>query len=105
MSTPVYKMFKARMREAWYQLSKEQQEVLETKMDEMVAKLGIQRVVVCNSNWYSEQWTFWGVEVFPSIEVVQEYANFLDQLDWFRFCESEMMLGTHVPMSQPANPA
>ena len=97
MAGPVYKMFRARMKEAWYQLSKEQQGAIDEKMSEAVARLGVKRVVVCDSSWYSEQWPFWGVEEFPSMEAVQEYASCLVEMDWFRYCDAETMLGTGVP--------
>ena len=97
MAGPIYKMFRARMKEAWHQLSKDQQDDIAKKMADAARSVGIKRVVVCDSSWSSEQWPFWGVEEFASIEAVQEYANCMSDIGWFRYCESETLLGTAVP--------
>lgn len=54
-------------------------------------------MLICNSAWNSEQWLYWGVEEFPSIEAVQEFARCLMDLNWFRYVDSEILLGTAVP--------
>jgi len=97
MAGPVYKMFYARMKEAWYQLSKEQRDAIFAQMEETMKKVGGKPMVICDSSWSSEKWQFWGVEEYPSIEAVQEYANCLSELDWFRYCDSEILLGTVMP--------
>ena len=97
MAGPVYKMFHARWTEAWYQLSQEQREAMFAKMTETGKRLGAKQVVVCDSSWNSEKWLFWGVEEYPNIEAVQEYAKLLDEINWFRYCEAETLLGTALP--------
>jgi hypothetical protein len=93
MAQPIYKMFYARMKEAWFQLSKEEQNALFTKMEETMKNVGGKQVIICNSYWSSEKWWFWGVEEYPTIEAVQDYAKFLIDLDWVRYCDSETLLG------------
>jgi hypothetical protein len=97
MAGPVYKMFHARWTEAWYQLSQEQRDALFAKMTETGARIGAKQVLICDSSWNSEKWLFWGVEEYPNIEAVQEYTKLLVEIDWFRYCESETLLGTAVP--------
>lgn len=99
MAGPIYKMFRAQMKEAWYQLSKEQQDTMFAKMSETAERIGGKRLLICDSSWSSEKWPFWGVEEFPSLEAVQEYANCLVELDWFRYCDSETILGTNAQPS------
>jgi hypothetical protein len=101
MAGPVYKMFHARWTEAWYQLSEEQREGLFGKMNETAEKLGVKSVVICDSSWNSEKWLFWGVEEYPDMEAVQEYTKCLVELNWFRYCDSETLLGTRV-QTEPA---
>jgi hypothetical protein len=36
------------------------------------------------------------VEEFPNIEAVQNYMAALDELNWFRYCESINVLGTKL---------
>ena len=94
MVGPVYKMFHARWTEAWYQLTEEQREAIFAKMNEITERLGIKSTVVCDSSWTSDKWLFWGVEEYPDMEAVQEYARHLVELDWFRYVDSETLLGT-----------
>ena len=101
MTGPVYKMFHARWTEAWYQLSQEQRDAIFAKMTETGERVGAKQVMVCDSSWNSEKWLFWGVEEYPSMEALQEYANYLVELDWFRYCDSEILLGTKMP-AEPA---
>ena len=54
-------------------------------------------MLFCDSSWNSEEWLYWGVEEFPSMEAVQEFARRLMELDWFRYIDSEVLLGTKVP--------
>jgi len=96
MAGPVYKMFHARWTEAWYQLSEEQRDAMFAKMAETGERVGAKQVMVCNSGWNSEKWLFWGVEEYPSMEALQEYAKCLADLDWFRYCDAEILLGTKM---------
>ena len=102
MAGSIYKMFQARWTEAWYQLSQEQRDALFKTMGETGERLGVKAVIICDSSWNSEKWLFWGVEEYPSLEAVQEYTNGLNKIDWFRYIESETLLGTKE--SQPENP-
>ena len=97
MAQPVYKMFYARMKEAWYQLSKEEQDLLFGKLEAALKQVGGKSVITCDSTWSSEKWLFWGVEEFPSIEAIQEHAELLGDLNWFRYCDSETLLGADLP--------
>jgi len=99
MAGPVYKMFYARWKEAWFQLSKEEQQSLFEKIEEAMKKVGGKSMLICDSSWTSEQWWFWGVEEYPNIEAVQEYANLLNEIGWLRYVDSETLLGTAVPQN------
>ena len=78
MSKPIYKFFMARFSQAWYQLSEEQQNSLTAKLNEALEKVGAKRVILCNSSWSSEQWSFAGAEEFPNIEAVQNHTAAFD---------------------------
>jgi len=96
MAEPIYKFFAVRFLEAWYQLSEEQQNSLEAKLNEALEKVGAKRLILCNSRWSSDQWAFAGVEEFPNIEAVQNYMAALNELNWFRYVEATNVLGTKV---------
>jgi hypothetical protein len=94
MAQPIYKFFRARMTEAWYQLSPKQQKQLFAKVEEALKKVGGKSVLTCNSYWTTEQWWFWGVEEYPSFEALQEHNKVLVGLHWMRYCQAETILGT-----------
>ncbi|HEY2423058.1 MAG TPA: hypothetical protein VGH55_03085 [Chthoniobacterales bacterium] len=96
MPQPIYKLFMGRFLEAWYQLSKEEQNSLVAKLNEGLEKVGGRRLVLCDSNWSSDQWMVSGVEEFPNIEAVHKYSATLNDLKWFRYCESTSLLGTKL---------
>ena len=64
-----------------------------TKVNQALGQVGGKQLILCNSVWSSETLAF-GVEEFPDIEAVQKYAQLLADLNWFRYTESEAVLGT-----------
>lgn len=97
MAGSVYKMFRVGGKEAWYQLSKEEQDAMFAKVDEARKSVNGKVIVYCDSAWDSERWLFWGVEEFPSFEAMQEFTKCLMDINWFRYVDSEIMLGTAMP--------
>jgi hypothetical protein len=96
MTGPIYKMFYARMKEPWFQLTKEEQDALFARINEEMKSVGGKSMLICDSTWSSEKWWFWGVEEYPTMEAVQDYARRLVEIDWFRYCDSETLLGTQM---------
>jgi len=98
MAGPIYKMFYSRMKEAWFQLSEDEQKALLVQVTKALQDVGGTSMLMCDSSWASEKWLIWGVEEFPSLEAMQEYAGRLVDLHWFRYCEAETLLGTQIPV-------
>jgi hypothetical protein len=94
MAQSVFKTFRLRFKEPWFMLSKEEQDALLGKLGEALTKVGGKGVLMCESAWASEQWWFWGVEEYPSVEAIQEHTRLLTELNWMRYCDSETLLGT-----------
>jgi hypothetical protein len=94
MAQPIYKMFRARFKEPWFALSKEEQDALSAKVGDALKQAGGKEVIFCSSGWSSEQWWGWGVEEFPDLEAVQQHTKLLQDLNWLRYVESETLLGT-----------
>ncbi len=93
MAQQIYKSYYGNPREAWYQLSKAEQDSLLQKLTAALGKVGGKTVVICNS-LASDAYPFFGVEVFPSIEAAQEYNKLLTELNWFRYVDGFALLGT-----------
>jgi hypothetical protein len=95
MAQKIYKGFMIKaMKEAWYQLSKEEQESLLAKVNAALEEVGGKRLVLCDSAWTSDAWVGFGVEEFPSIEAAQRHAHLLNELNWVRYIDGISLLGT-----------
>jgi hypothetical protein len=99
MSGPIYKVFLFRNTEAYYQASEEERNEFLGKLEAAFQKVGGKRLVMCNSYWSSDQWSVFGVEVFPDIEAVQQYAEAMNELNMPRYVESMSVLGTELQPS------
>jgi hypothetical protein len=93
MAQPIYKMNKARLIEAWYALSQEEQTAILKKVEAARTAVGGRSVILCDSSWASEQWQGFGVEVFPDMEAVQKHTQLLNEIGWFRYIDSVTVLG------------
>jgi hypothetical protein len=98
MAKPIYKLYMARLSEAGYQLTQEERDKMLAQRDEIAQKLGIKTIVICDSSWVSEQFLFWGVEEFPDMDAVYGFHAELNKLSWFRYIESETLLGTPMDL-------
>jgi hypothetical protein len=56
MTGPIYKMFRAGIKEAWYQLSKEEQDAMFARNEEARKSVGAKTILFCSSGWSSEYW-------------------------------------------------
>ena len=93
MAKPIYQLFMMRFSEAWYQLSKEEQDHLLAKQEESSNKTGAKNVVFAESVWSNEEWQFFGVNEYPDLESLQEHTKDLVEIQWFRYIESKVILG------------
>jgi hypothetical protein len=81
-------------KESFYQLSEEKKKALLAKIEEGRDKVGAKLLVHCHSRWASEQWRGFGVEEYPSLEALQEFSKWQDNMNLFRYMTSETMLGS-----------
>jgi hypothetical protein len=93
MSATVYKLviFKG-YKEAWYQLSKEDQDRVWAEVEAADKQAGGEIVLFCDSRWADEAVAGWGVVRYSSIEGVQHFAA--QDLEWWRYAVTETFLGT-----------
>jgi hypothetical protein len=94
MQGPIYKFYRARWTEAYYQLSQTERDALFAKHDALTKQVGVKQIAFCNCMWNDERWSAFGVEEFADLEAVQKFAAGLMEIDWLRYLESETMLGT-----------
>jgi hypothetical protein len=97
MSQPVYKVFIVQgFTEAWYQLSKDEQDTIWSKMEEIAKKAGVKQILTCNSHWANEESVAWGVEEYPDMETVQKVTKEQEELGWYRYITAKSILGTRM---------
>jgi hypothetical protein len=85
-----------KLMEAWHQLSEDEQKALLAKVNAALDQVGGKRVIQCTPSWCTEEWHFWGVEEFPSLEAVMKHTQIMANLHWHRYVESYSMLGTEL---------
>ena len=99
MAEPIYKLWMMRYKEAWYQLSEEEQNSQLAKAVEALDKAGGKSVLTCTSLWSSERWMAFGVEEYPDIEAARKHTELLFELEHYRYFESVSYLGIKWPPS------
>ena len=97
MSKPVYLLVMGKgFTEAWYQLSKEEQDNLWSKVEEVDKRAGAKWHFACNSRWADEQIMDWGVIEYPDMEAYQKKVEELEELNWWRYFSAKTILGTKM---------
>ena len=99
MAGPIYKFYQSRFAESWYKLSEAEQNAHQVKTQEALKKVGGKTILSCAPAWSTEKWLLCGVEEFPDIEAVQNYAMMLYQLGHYRYFEGTSMLAVKYPPS------
>jgi hypothetical protein len=84
--------------EAWYHLSKQEQDSLWAQVVEVDKRAGAKWVIACSARWADEAIYDWGVIEYPNMEAYQEKVRELEKLDWWRYFSAQTILGTKMEM-------
>lgn len=101
MDLPIYKLFFFRRSARAMDLSAEQLQAGMGQLKEMRQKLGIRQLLLTHMRWSTDQYEYYGVEQYPSLEAQQEYCRSLEAAGWYGFVEGESYLG--LPLDGTAN--
>jgi hypothetical protein len=96
MSGPIYKVYLGRPKEAWYQLSKDEQDAL--LAEELKARVYFKPLIMCDATAFSNEWAFFGVEEYPDVESLNMAAEVERGSNWRRYVEGVSVLGTKAEM-------
>jgi hypothetical protein len=97
MSKPIFAYFcVSGFTEAWYQLSKEEQDTMWAKSEEINKRHRAKLLIACDSRWADEGTVVWGVEEYPDIDAYQEKAAEYEKLNWWRYFSVKSILGTKM---------
>jgi hypothetical protein len=98
MAQPIFKVWLMKNKDAWYDLSAEEQNKLMVQNSESFKEVGAELIMMCNCAWSSEEWQVWGIEKFPDIEAVQKHTENLNKINWFRYVDAKIILGTQISL-------
>jgi hypothetical protein len=97
MPKPIYLLVLGKgYTEAWYQLTKEEQDSLWAKVQAIDARAGATWKILCDSRWADEEIYDWAVIEYPDIEAYQEKVAALEKLQWWRYFSAKTILGTRM---------
>ncbi len=82
--------------EAWYRLSKEEQDNLWSKVEEVGKRAGEKWLIACNARWADESIDDWVVLEYPDMDAYQKKVKELEKLDWWRYFSAKTILGTKM---------
>ena len=95
MSKPVYVNWCIQgLTEAWYRLSKEEQDNLAAKIKEIDKSLGCKELIICDSRWADEGTFAWGVSEFPDLDAYLKMTEEYEKMSYFRYVSGKSILGT-----------
>jgi hypothetical protein len=94
MAGPIYKLWMAKPKEAWFALTPEEQKAYIGKLMTARANVGGKEVITCDPSWSTNPWTVFGVDEYPDLDAALQIAKRLDELEYARYFEPVSMLGT-----------
>ena len=94
-SKTIIRLYFAKMKEAFNNLSDEEKVAFMQKDRENLDKLGMKAVVMIDCSWSNDEWDYVGVEEWPSLEAIDSREQFEnEELEVFKYVETKTLLGT-----------
>ncbi len=94
-SNPIIRLFFAKMKETFINLSDEEKAAFMRKDRENLDALGMKAVMMIDCRWSNKEWDYIGVEQWPNKEAIEKREIFeKEELEVFKYVESKTYLGT-----------
>jgi hypothetical protein len=94
MTQKVYKFWRIkRWTELWNQLPEEERREIFGQVAKNLEAVGGEWFLRCRSYWANDAYLSWGINVYPSLEAALEDGENLRKMGWWRYVESESILG------------
>ena len=97
MAETIYEIHLWRRTEAWYQLSKKEQEDYIAKVSKLPTQSGA-KSVLNGKRAISGEWDFFGVYEYPDIETREKLIEILEEQQFFRYFEVKFVLGRELKL-------
>ena len=100
MSTPIYKLYLMKPKLEAVSLPVEKQGEIMSLMMGWRGELGV-RALIAGEVWSDERYLHFGVEWYPSWQVLREYDHHLREINWYNYIQSETFMGVEIPGMPP----
>jgi hypothetical protein len=98
---PIIRLLFAKIKEAFYELSAEEQQEFMIKDRKNLDELGCNVITMIDCRWSNEEWNYVGIEEWPTIEALEKRGAFENEvLQKFRIVESKTYLGTRESFAE-----
>jgi len=98
---PVIRLLFARIKEAFYRLSEEEQQAFMIKDRQNLDRLGCKVLMMIDCRWSNEEWNYVGIEEWPTLEALGKRAKFeFEELQKFRYIDAKTYLGTQESFAE-----
>ena len=99
VATPVFLLVLGEgFTEAWHQLSKQEQDDLWARVEEVDKRAGAVWHIACDSRWADESVFDWAVIEYPDFDSYRQKVVELEKLTWWRYWSCKTILGTKMEM-------
>ena len=95
--TPIIRIMFAKLKPAWHELSEEEQQEFMRKDIEKLEELGYKLHFMVDCTWSTDEWHYFGIEEWPSMEAIKEIEKFHEEeLEVSKYAEYKVYMGTPV---------
>lgn len=93
----IIRIMLTRIKEAYYELSEDEQQEFMRKDREKMESLGYKLHYMIDCSWSNDEWQYIGIEEWPNMESIEEISKFHEEeLNVSKYGEYKTYLGTLV---------
>jgi hypothetical protein len=96
VSNPICVMWRLTIRPEGYALSPEVREQKFKARDQSMTRLGAKKVLQLDARWSNEKWQYAGIMTYHSLAALQKQTKTFEELSWYRYLETETLLGVEI---------
>lgn len=101
MDTPLYKLYLFRRTAKYFETSPQEMAAMRGRMAERQRALGIRNLFNAEMAWSNEKYEYFGVEFYPSLEVLQAFTHCLSEVGFYQYVQGDSFLGIPMDNSFP----
>jgi hypothetical protein len=91
--SPVYRVYFSRPTPQAYEVEAKKYQAALQMITESRTRAGGRPLIAAYMRWNNEEWEYFGVERFPSINALLAYSQFLTENRWYRYTQAISYIG------------